>query len=251
MRRKAAQITDHTPGERLPVGRTDDEIARLGTTLNAMLAGLERSFERERAFVADASHELRTPLAILKTEIELALRAGRTHDELVAALRSAGEETDRLAELADALLIIARADGGGLALAPAPLSSDELLTGVAARFAGRTQTRGREIVVDDGPAAELTADRRRLEQALGNLLENALQHGAGTIHLAARTHGSVVELHVRDEGPGFPPQLHRRGLRALHPRRPGARARRQRPRPLDRAGHRARPRRHRARREPS
>ena len=205
MRRKAAQITDHTPGERLPVGRTDDEIARLGATLNAMLAGLERSFERERAFVADASHELRTPLAILKTEIELALRAGRTHDELVAALRSAGEETDRLAELADALLIIARADGGALALAPAPLSSDELLTGVAARFAGRTQTRGREIVVDDGPAAELTADRRRLEQALGNLLENALQHGAGTIHLAARTHGSVVELHVRDEGPGFPP----------------------------------------------
>jgi signal transduction histidine kinase len=207
MRRKAAQITEHTPGERLPVGRTDDEIARLGATLNAMLAGLERSFERERDFVADASHELRTPLAILKTEIELALRDGRTQEELVAALRSAGEETDRLAELTEALLVIARADGGGLALVTAALRSDDLLEGVAARFAVRAGASGRELVVDDGPAAELTADRRRLEQALDNLLENALRHGAGTIHLAARARGARVELHVRDEGPGFAPQF--------------------------------------------
>ena len=207
MRRKAAQITEHRPGERLPVGRTDDEIARLGTTLNTMLERLERSFERERAFVADASHELRTPLAILKTEIELALREGRTQEELVDALRSAGEETDRLAELAEALLIIARADGGKLALAPAPLRSDELLDGVRARFAARLSASGRELVVDDDAGATLTGDRRRLEQALGNLVENALQHGAGRIHLAASADERRIELHVRDEGPGFPPQF--------------------------------------------
>ena len=207
MRRKAAQISEHTPGERLPVGHTDDEVARLGATLNTMLDRLERSFQRERAFVADASHELRTPLAILKTEIELALREGRTQEELVEALRSAGEETDRLAELAEALLIIARADGGGLALAPGPVRSDELLDGVAARFAGRVRASGRELVVDDGSAPQLTADRRRLEQALGNLVENALHHGAGTIHLAAQARDASAELHVRDEGPGFPPQF--------------------------------------------
>ena len=205
MRRKAAQITEHTPGERLPIGSTDDEIARLGTTLNAMLASLERSLERERSFVADASHELRTPLAILKTEIELALRDGRTRDELVAALRSAGEETDRLTELAGALLIIARSDSGGLALARSSLRSDELLAGVAARFEGRVHASEREVVVDAGPVAELTGDRHRLEQALGNLLDNAVAHGAGTIHLAAQMDDHIVELHVRDEGPGFPP----------------------------------------------
>ena len=204
MRRKAAQITEHRPGERLPVGRTDDEIARLGTTLNTMLERLERSFERERAFVADASHELRTPLAILKTEIELALREGRTQDELVEALRSAGEETDRLAELAEALLIIARADGGKLALAPAPLRSDELLDGVRARFAARLRASGRALVVDDDAAAMLTGDRRRLEQALGNLVENALHHGEGTIRLSATADARRIELHVRDEGAGFP-----------------------------------------------
>jgi two-component system, OmpR family, sensor kinase len=207
MRRKAAQITDHTPGERLPVGRTDDEIARLGTTLNTMLERLERSFERERAFVADASHELRTPLAILKTEIELALREGRTHAELVAALRSAAEETDRLAELAEALLIIARADGGKLALASTALRSDELLEDVRSRFAVWLHANDRQLVVADDTAAALTGDRRRLEQALGNLVENALHHGAGTIHLAADADPQRIELHVRDEGPGFPPQF--------------------------------------------
>ena len=207
MRRKAAEITEHTPGERLPTGHADDEIARLGATLNTMLERLERSFERERAFVADASHELRTPLAILKTEIELALREGRTREELVDALRSAGEETDRLAELAEALLIIARADGGGLALAPAPLRSDELLAAIAARLAGRIRAGRRDLVVEKGPALALTGDRRRLEQALDNLVENALRHGEGTVRLAAVPRGDRVELHVRDAGPGFPPQF--------------------------------------------
>ena len=67
----------------------DDEIGRLGATLNAMLDRIEAAFTRERTFVADASHELRTPLAILKTELELALSRGRTNEELVDALRSA------------------------------------------------------------------------------------------------------------------------------------------------------------------
>jgi two-component system OmpR family sensor kinase len=204
MRRKAEQITEDDPGERLPVGDADDEIARLGTTLNGMLERLQRAVDRERAFVADASHELRTPLAILKTEIELALRGERDADALRDALRSAAEETDRLTELAEALLVIARADGEGLALAPQALDTGELLDGVAVRFAARMRASGREIVIDDGPPARTTADPRRLEQALDNLVENALRHGAGAIHLGAAARDGTVALHVRDEGPGFP-----------------------------------------------
>ena len=75
---------------------------------------MEAAFARERTFVADASHELRTPLAILKTELELALRRGRTPEELTEALRSAAEETDRLVALAEDLLVIARSDQGRL-----------------------------------------------------------------------------------------------------------------------------------------
>jgi len=207
MRRKAEQITEDDASERLPVGTADDEIARLGTTLNGMLARLERAVERERAFVADDGHELRTPLAILKTEIELALRGERSAEELRDALRSAAEETDRLAELADALLVIARADGGRLALAPAEVDAAELLDGVAVRFGARVRAQDRSLVVGAAPRTTMTADPRRIEQALGNLVENALHHGAGTIHLGASSNATTVQLHVRDEGPGFPEEF--------------------------------------------
>jgi two-component system, OmpR family, sensor kinase len=207
MRRKADEITEDDPGERLPVGTATDEITRLGTTLNGMLARLERAVERERAFVADASHELRTPLAILKTEIELALRRGRSDDELRDALRSAAEETDRLAELAEALLVIARADGSRLPLATTRVDTRELLDGVGVRFDARVRASGRRLVVDRAPRAHLTADPRRLEQALDNLVANALNHGGGSIHLASTARDGTIELHVRDEGPGFPPEF--------------------------------------------
>ena len=78
MRRRAREIRAGQPGMRLPVPPSNDEVARLGETLNEMLARLEEAFARERAFVADASHELRTPLAILKGELELALRDAAT-----------------------------------------------------------------------------------------------------------------------------------------------------------------------------
>lgn len=207
MRRKADEISAEHPGERLPVGSADDEIARLGTTLNGMLARLQRGVQRERAFVADASHELHTPLAILRTEIELALQRGRSPDELRDALRSAAEETDRLGELADALLVIARADGGRLPLALTDVDSAQLLEDVGARFRSRAQASGRSLVIDGGPPSRLTADPSRLQQALGNLVENAIRHGQGSIHLGATAHEATIELHVRDEGPGFPPQF--------------------------------------------
>ena len=99
MRRRAAAIRSAEPRERLPVPPAKDEIGRLGETLNEMLARLEAAFERERTFVADASHELRTPLAILKAELELALRDGRTAAELREALRL-GRRGDRPARAA-------------------------------------------------------------------------------------------------------------------------------------------------------
>ena len=117
MRRRAAAISAERPGERLPVPQTGDEVERLGETLNEMLARLEAALLREREFVADAGHELRTPLALLRTELELALRHGEGVDELRQALRRSSEEVDRLAQLAEDLLLIARADQGQLAAA--------------------------------------------------------------------------------------------------------------------------------------
>ena len=207
MRREAEAISASEPGRRLSLPDARDEVRRLGETLNEMLTRLESALERERGFVADASHELRTPLALLTTELELALRRPRSEAELEAALRSAAAEADRLARIADDLLTLARSDRGQLSLAREALEVRELLGRVAARLSALVAARGRAVAVDAPATLAVTGDRLLLEQALGNLLENALSHGAGDVRLRARSRDGCVELHVTDGGTGFPAEF--------------------------------------------
>jgi two-component system OmpR family sensor kinase len=204
MRSRAADISAAEPDQRLPVPPTRDEVARLGTTLNEMLERLGEALAHERAFVADASHELRTPLAILRTELELALAKGRSPEELRAALASAAEETERLTQLSEDLLTIAQTERGELPLRIARLDLVETLDGVERRFARRAQERGRRIEVAAPASLILTADRLRLDQAIGSMVDNALRYGGGTIDLVASDKGGSVEIRVRDQGGGFP-----------------------------------------------
>jgi two-component system OmpR family sensor kinase len=207
MRTRAEKISAETPGERLPVPRTGDEVERLGETLNSMLTRLEAALERERDFVADAGHELRTPLALLRTELELALRHSLNADELREAIRSASVEAERLGRLAEDLLLIARTDKGELALRLEPLDVEALFASVATRFEWRAAETGRAIERETPVSTVVSGDRLRLEQALSNLVDNALRYGAGTVKLEARASGTTVELHVSDEGDGFPPEF--------------------------------------------
>lgn len=204
MRRRAEEISTSSIGERLPVSPARDEVARLGETLNEMLARLEDGLERQRRFVADASHELRTPLALLRTELELALRRARSVEELEQTIRSAAAETNRLARIAEDLLLLARSEQGRLPLQRVPVDVAEVLATVAARFSPRAEQEARTISVARGATPVVRADRLRLEQALGNLVDNALRHGAGKVVLSAAAHNSSVEMHVRDDGAGFP-----------------------------------------------
>jgi signal transduction histidine kinase len=207
MRARAATISAAEPGERLPVPPSHDEVARLGTTLNAMLERLGEALEHERAFVADASHELRTPLAILRTELDLALAEGRSPEELRAALASAAEETDRLTQLAEDLLTIAQTERGELPLRLERIELREVLDGVRRRFSRRAEEEGREIAVG-GPAQEIRADRLRIDQAVGSVVDNALRYGAGEVSISlAAAANETVEVRVRDHGPGFPPDF--------------------------------------------
>jgi two-component system OmpR family sensor kinase len=178
-------------------------VRRLGETLNEMLERLDEGLARERRFVADAGHELRTPLALLRTELELALRRERSPEELAAAIRSATEEVDRLIRLAEALLVLDRAAGAPLRLEH--LDARELLDAVARRFAARADAAGRAIEVAGGGSLE--GDRDRLEQALGSLVDNALTHGEGTVRLAAERADGEITLRVDDDGRGFPDEF--------------------------------------------
>ncbi len=204
MRRRAASVTADSPGRRLPVPPARDEIAALAVTLNDMLDRLEAAFEHERRFVADASHELRTPLALLRAELELALRRPRSRAEYVAAIRSASEETERLSRLAEDLLLIARVDEGRLPIRREELNGRELLDRVRERFAARAAELERPLTVVDGADVVFDADPVRLEQALGNLVDNAFAHARGDVALSASRTNGVVELHVTDGGPGLP-----------------------------------------------
>jgi signal transduction histidine kinase len=204
MRRRATAISGSTLGERLPVPAARDEISQLATTLNATFDRLDAALERERRFVADASHELRTPLALMRTELELALRRERPPEELLAALRSAAEETERLTALAEDLLLIARSDAGELPERRAHVAIAHVIERVVGRYERKAAEPGRELEVSCEDGLEATADPLQLERALANLVENALLHGAGRVRIHARADGDSVRLSVTDEGKGMP-----------------------------------------------
>ena len=215
MRRRAAEISSTSLDERLPIPPADDEVSRLGRTLNEMLARLEDGLERQRRFVADASHELRTPLATLRAELELALRRSRTTQEFENSIRSAAEETDRLSRIADDLLILARAEQGTLALRSEPTDLVDVVEKVRDRFGARAELEGRALTVEADEAPVARVDRLRVEQALGNLVDNAFEHGRGPITITAGRHNSSAELHVLDEGPGLPPDFRDHAFKAF------------------------------------
>ena len=212
MRRRAEDVSAHEPGQRLPLPPAQDELRALASTLNDMLARLEAAFEHERRFVSDASHELRTPLSLLRAELDLALRRTRSREELERVIRSAAEETERLSRLADDLLLVARSDQGRLPVRLEPVELSKLVMRVRDRFALRADGLGRVLVVEGSTPLVVSADPLRVEQALGNLVDNALVHGAGAITLREQLNDGAIELHVDDEGSGFPENFESRAF---------------------------------------
>lgn len=207
MRRRAEELSTHHPDERLPVAAAHDEVRELGLTLNAMLDRLQGAFVRERRLLTDAGHEIRTPLALLKTELEVALRENGGREELRASMRSAIEETDRLSQLADNLLVFTQADGGGLPRLPPRVDASAAVDLIQARFSPIFARAGRSLTVDAPAGQWVRADSLQLEQVLGNMLDNALGHGAGLTRLEVGTAGRLVQIHVLDNGPGLPADI--------------------------------------------
>lgn len=150
---------------------------------------------------------------MLKAELDLALSAPRSHAELEAALRSASEETDRLTHLAEDLLVLARADEGRLPLSREPVDLAALAERVCDRFSARAASEGRPLDVEVDPEGVLaTVDPLRMEQALSNLVDNALRYGEGGIRVHAGRTDGLVEVGVSDAGAGFADGLRERAF---------------------------------------
>jgi signal transduction histidine kinase len=204
MRREAAAISSSDPESRLTLPPADDEITRLGATLNAMLDRVQRSVERERRFLDDASHELRTPLSVLKAELDLALSRPRSTEELTAAVRSAAAETDHLVRLAEDLLVLARSHEGHLPVRGQATDLRRMLETIAERHRPAAARARVELSVH-APPADIVVDVARLRQALDDLLDNALRHVApgGRVGVTGVVADATIRLVVDDSGTGF------------------------------------------------
>ncbi|MFF2508813.1 ATP-binding protein [Streptomyces sp. NPDC058067] len=202
----AATLADGAQNTRLDVpADRDDEITRLGHTLNHMLERLEASAERERRFVADASHELRTPLTLMRAELDVALHRPRSRGELTETLRSVDTEVQRLIDLSNALLDLEEL-GGNAHITRFPLRLPGLVEAAVAPHLRTAERAGRALTVEV-PDATVDADARWLQPAIGNLVDNALRHGDGTVRVTATAGGGRLRLRVADEGPGFPAEF--------------------------------------------
>ncbi|MDA2811614.1 HAMP domain-containing sensor histidine kinase [Nocardiopsis sp. RSe5-2] len=191
-------------GRRVPEPDGDDEIARLATTMNAMLARLEAAQRTQRRFVADAGHELRSPLTTLTGIVELARRdGGRIPPE---ALSSAEGELGRIRLLVDDLLLLARADESGLGLRREEVDLDDVLEGERVRLRSTGAAEGVHVAALLEPV-KVVGDRDALARLARNLADNAVRHARTGVELEVRAEddGWAV-ITVRDDGPGIPPE---------------------------------------------
>lgn len=191
---------------RLPVPRTDDEVARLALAVNRMFARLEQSFVALHRFIADASHEVKTPLMVLRAGVERALTNPRNPPENLEALDNALAEIHRMTEMVENLLTLARADEGRAPLSVEPCDLRDLVNEAAETAGMLAEAEGIQVstTIPSQPVT-LSVDRDRIRQLLLNLVTNAVKYtpSGGSIGLELEDRGAEVELQVRDTGIGI------------------------------------------------
>ncbi|MFN2560609.1 MAG: ATP-binding protein [Jatrophihabitans sp.] len=208
MRLQAADLDARNAGAGLRVPDSHDEIARLGHTFNRLLSRVHALVAREQALVADAGHELRTPLTVLKGELELARRPGRSVDELSRTVDVVAEETNRLVRLTEDLLFLSAEDDAGQPVSDSFDLSDAVADAV--RAASATEWAREVTIIVAGEAPVFASGRPEwIRRAVDNLLLNAIRYApaGSTITLTIRRDPQCTEVAVADEGPGFPPEF--------------------------------------------
>jgi len=206
--RQARRIGEANLADRLPHPGTRDEIGRLVETLNEMLRRLERSFEVQRQFTADASHELRSPLSRLRAELEVTLRRPRASSDYEETLRSCLEEVERVQGLIEELLELARIDSRQEPEASEPIAVDAIVAAAVAAVRSKAEHRGVLLAVEPSPDLLVNAAPVAAQVALANVLDNAVKFSpaGGQVSVGIATDGEDAIITVSDTGPGVEPQ---------------------------------------------
>lgn len=202
----ALMISIENLSERVPVPPTGDEIARLAEVLNSMLARLESAVKTLSQFVADASHELRTPLAVIRTTAELALRRGRSPESYRESLEDVVAEAQRMTQLVEDLLILARTDAQIVEMPRSPVDLRDILHVVAAEMSSLAQTRQIRIntMLGEEPAI-IAGNRPALHRLFVGLLDNALKysHPASEVSATIERSDARFSVTIQDFGAGI------------------------------------------------
>lgn len=201
IRRAVTSITSANLSRRVPEPATSDEVSRLARTMNDMLGRLDRAAQQQRRFVADASHELRSPLAALRTTLEVGLAHPTRAPWSVIAARAA-EQTLRLEDLIEQLLLLAKADEGLLARKQQEIDLAALLAGL--RDSTGTGSRVR-LALHTDPSSTVLGDPGDIERLFRNVLDNALRYAGSTVVVRACNSGDNVVVTITDDGPGIAP----------------------------------------------
>lgn len=205
--RKAEEIGAENLSERLPVGEGNDEFSRLAMVFNQTFGRIEDSFARLRRFTADASHELRTPLAAIRSIGETALHTSDERCDCREAIGSILEETDRLRQLVDSLLLLSRADAGELKLQREPTDLAVLTRETIEFLNVLAEEKQQTITLKVIDKAVALIDRSIVRQALTNLLDNAIKFSSTSgeiIITVALTPDSEAYVEIADNGSGIP-----------------------------------------------
>jgi heavy metal sensor kinase len=181
-------------------------LEKLVQTFNAMLDRIEQAFQRQRQFTADAAHELRTPLSIMQTGLDVTLSQERSTSQYRSALVAVQEEVGRLSQLANTLLMLARADTRDLPLAMDRVNIALLLNAVADQFASLADDKHVTLERQISPNLFIHGDEDRLIQVVFNLLDNAVKYTppAGKVRIVAGQNQGRMEIRIEDSGPGIP-----------------------------------------------
>ena len=205
----AERISALNLGDRLALPGARDEIRRLGETLNSMMDRIEKAFDAQRQFIADASHEVRTPLTIIRSELELMAKDRRTKGK-AADIRAIAAEVDRLARMAENLLLLSRLDAAPGSLQHESVRIDEVIVECVRDMSPLYREGGVALGVHIGEAVEIAGDREAMQRVLLNLLDNSLKFtqrgGRVRVQLGKDAEGDLpVHVTVSDTGCGIAP----------------------------------------------
>lgn len=198
-------ITANQLYKRLPEPEDEDEIKTLYIAINDMIARLEKSFHQIRQFSGDASHELRTPLTIMKGEIEVALRNERSVEEYQDILVSVLEEIERMTNIVENLLLLAKSESGDILIDKQRINVKEVVSELCEQLVMYASNMDVELIYDNIEDALVECDKLRIRQVITNLIVNAIKYNVegGKVFVELKNFPNGVLITVTDTGIGI------------------------------------------------